>query len=159
MQPLNYYTAICPCGATWFKVAPCGATWPADLTTADRSANNSKQNQLVRSVEQRKQNTVLRQHQQSLDEVVRYSCNQCEYQATRQAHIKIHQQPKLEGVNSVNFRQVGRTTRRHTNIFYIQLKNICVPTVTIISINVTFISLETSTGYCQAQSQLKFWLD
>ena len=48
-----------PCGAT---VAPHGATvephgstlitWPADLTTANRSEHNSKQNKLVRSVEQ-----------------------------------------------------------------------------------------------------------
>jgi hypothetical protein len=43
---------VAPHGAT---VAPHGSTintWPADLTTANRSAHNIKQNKLVRSVEQ-----------------------------------------------------------------------------------------------------------
>ena len=58
---------VAPCGATvaphWAKVAPSGAiliTWPADLTTANRSEHNSKQNKLVRSVEQTIRMSVYR---------------------------------------------------------------------------------------------------
>ena len=50
---------VAPCGAMvappYATVAPHGATlitWPADLTTANISEHNIKQNKLVRSVEQ-----------------------------------------------------------------------------------------------------------
>ena len=39
-------------GATWSHSGSTLITWPADLTTANRSAYNCKQNKLVRSVEQ-----------------------------------------------------------------------------------------------------------
>ena len=37
---------------------------------------------------------ILKTHQQSKHDGVRYSCNQCEYQATQQGSLKTHQQFK-----------------------------------------------------------------
>ena len=56
MEP--HGATVAPHGAT---VEPHGSTlitWPADLTTANRSAHNSKQNKLVRSVEQTTQTSA-----------------------------------------------------------------------------------------------------
>ena len=45
-----------------------------------------------------KHQTGLTYHKQSKHEGVRYVCNQCEYEATKQGNLTIHKQNKDEGV-------------------------------------------------------------
>ena len=62
----------------WRHRVPQGChpiTWPADLTTANRSAHNSKQNKLVRSVEQTRQNSVSNTDYGFLFTILRLLCS------------------------------------------------------------------------------------
>ena len=40
----------------------------------------------------------MKRHQESRHKGIRYSCNQCEYQATKQQHLKTHQQSMHVGI-------------------------------------------------------------